>query len=290
VTANALFFKLDPFDYHRERGWRLFSSVEPFTHIRLSVEYRDFRQSSMVKRTDYGIFRRSITPRANPPIIDGTMRSVAASLRYDSRPRINNKGEEIVMNINRFLVAESGIEYSSPDFFDSDFDFRRYFVRFRAGIAPLGLGATELSGYAGSSDGELPPQRFFIVDFHDPDFFKTGGFNTVHETNFAGDRVASIHAVHDFGPYMFRNTGAGLLQRIPFGLTVHGGVMWTEFNREPTHHDCSVCSAPTAYTEIGFGIDNLTPFLMPFNLALNFTWQLSDYNTKTFAILMDFKL
>jgi hypothetical protein len=268
----------------------VFSSVEPFDHTLLSVEYRDFRQSSMVKHTDYGIFRNSITPRDNPPIIDGTMRSVAATLRYDSRPRIDNKGEDIIWDPNRYFIFETGIEYSSSDILDSDFDFRRYFARFWAQLTPFGLGTTRLSGYTGSSDANLPPQRFLIVDFHDPDFSKATGFNTVHETNFAGDRAATIYAVHDFGPYMFRNTGIELLKRIPFGLTMHGGAMWTEFHREPTYRDYSVCSAPTAYTEVGFGIDNLTPFLMPFNFALAFTWQLSDYNTRSFTVLMDFRL
>jgi len=290
ATANALLFKFDPFDYYRERGYRLFSSVEPFDRTLMTVEFIDFRQASVVKHTDYGFLRRSITPRDNPPILDGTMRSVSVALRYDSRPRIDNKGEDIILDPNRYFIFESGIEYSSSDVLDGDFDFRRFFIRLRARIAPLGLGATQLSGYAGSSGGDLPPQRFFIVDFHDPNFFKAAGFNTVHETGFAGDRAATVYAVHDFGPYMFRNTGIGLLKKIPFGLTAHGGAMWTEFKREPTCYDVSICIAPTAYTEIGFGFDNLTPFLMPFNLALNFTWRLSNHNTRSFTILMDFKL
>ena len=39
-----------------------------------------------------------------------------------------------------------------------------------------------------------------------------------------------------------------------------------------------------AYRELGFGVGNLTPYLAPFNLALFFTWQLSDYDTNDFWI------
>ena len=135
----------------------------------------------------------------------------------------------------------------------------------------------------------MPPQKYFIVDFHDPNFFKSTGFNSVKETNFGGDRAASVYGVHNFGSRMFRKSGIEILQKIPFGLSVHGGAFWTEFEREPMMIDASLGTAPTAYSEIGFGLYNLTPFLMPFNIALHFTWQLSPYKTERFSWLFDFQ-
>ncbi len=289
-TANALLFKFDPFDYHREKGYSAYVAFKPAGHTRLRIAYRDYRHLSKSKTTDYGIFRRSIMPRDNPPVVERTMRSFALTLRYDSRKLIRNKDRDEIGFSDRYFRVEFGLEYASPDVADNDFDFRRYYVRLRGRFDLPGAGPTSLSGYVGSSDGMLPPQRYFIVDFHDPNFFEPTGFNTSHETNFAGDRAAAVYASHDFGPYVFRNTGIRFLKGIPFGLTVHGGAMWTAFHREPILHDSSVRSAPTAYMEIGFGLDNLTPFLMPFNLALDFTWQLSDYNTRSFSIMIDFKL
>jgi hypothetical protein len=190
----------------------------------------------------------------------------------------------------RYLKLEAGIEYASPDFIDNDFDFRRYYIRLHSRLTATGMGTTRLQGYVGSSDGHLPPQRYFIIDFHDPDFFKTTGFNTVKEINFGGDRAAAFYIMHDFGTNIFRGTGDRYLKKIPFALSFHGGAMWTEFARKPLQADPSLRSAPTAYSEIGFGLNNLTPFLMPFNLSINFTWQLSTYGDSDFSFMFDFRL
>lgn len=289
-TLNALLFRLDPFDYHREKGAWGYFSFKPLNHFRLRMEYRDFRQSSKSKNTDWGVFRPSFIPRYNPPIVDGALRSIFAGINYDSRKLINSKGRELTMNASRYLRIEAGIEYASSDFIDNDFNFRRYYVRIRSRVRLAGFGSTDLFGYVGASDGELPPQRYFIADYHNPGFFKMTGMNTTDEANFGGDRIAQVYAVHDFGTNMFRNSGDKYLKKIPFGLTVHGGAMWGEFSRKPMLVDDSLRQAPAVYSEIGFGLNNLTPFLMPFNLSVDFTWQLSAYDTRKFAFMIDFKL
>ena len=42
-------------------------------------------------------------------------------------------------------------------------------------------------------------------------------------------------------------------------------------------------TAEKPYIEAGFGIGNLTPFISPFNLAVFFSWQISDYDTDGFS-------
>jgi hypothetical protein len=65
---------------------------------------------------------------------------------------------------------------------------------------------------------------------------------------------------------------------------VHGGAFWTGFkNHTYVAGDSLLHTAPTPYTELGFGLGNLTPFLSPFNIAAYFTWQLSSYPTSRFA-------
>jgi len=289
-TANAVLFKFDPFDYYREKGISAYFSIKPVNQTRLGIEYVDYRQLSQVKNSDFGLFRESITPRDNPPIINGRLRSVAVRLSYDSRKLINSKGVDIIGMASRYIRLNAGLEYASPRFIDNDFDFRRYYLQLESTAMIGGLGIASLTGMIGSSDGSLPPQKYFIADFHDPDFFKSTGFNTVMEDNFGGDRMALFYAIHDFGTHMFRNTGDRYLKTIPFGLTIHGGAMWSEFSRRPEIPDASLREAPTVYGEIGFGINNLTPFMMPFNLSVNFTWQLSHYRLKRFYLLYNFRL
>jgi hypothetical protein len=289
-TANALLRKIDPFDYYREKGVSGYLSIKPVNHTRFRIGFRDYHQLSESKKTDYGFFRTKIIPRENPPIVDGRMRSVSATLSYDSRKLINSKGRDLISSTSRFVRMEAGIEYASPDFIRNDYDFRWYYFRLQSRIMLSGSGLMGLTGYIGSSDGDLPPQRQFIADFHDPDFFKQTGFSTVGENSFTGDRVAMVYAVDDFGAHMFRNSGIEFLKKLPVGFTIHGGAMWIEFRRPPMLSEESLRTAPTAYSEIGFGLSNLTPFIMPFNLAINFTWQLSAYDTNRFSIMIDFKL
>jgi hypothetical protein len=288
-TSNAFLFKIDPFDYYREQGFELNASVKPVDYTRLTVSFSDFRQTSLSTTVGHSVFRKSIHHRANPPIIDGDLRSLSAVMRYDSRPLINNKGVELSTDPTDYFLCEIGAEYSSPDFAGSDFDFRRYFVRAQWQSRASGLGITTLTGYAGTADGHLPPQRYFSVDFQDPDFFRQRGFNTVMEGNFGGDRMASVYLSHDLGHFMFRSSGIGFLKKIPAGLVLHGGAFWTRFRNDPLYPGNEyIHTAPKAYTEIGFGLTNLTPFLSPFNLSIHFTWQLSPYDTERYSELTDF--
>ncbi len=288
-TTNALLFKIDPFDYYREKGVNGYLSFKPVNHTRLRLTYHDLQQLSQSKTTDFGFFRDGITPRDNAAIIDGRMRSIAATFEYDSRRMIKFKDWDYTGYAPYYVILRAGVEFASPRFISNDFDFRRYFIQWQCRVRVGGWGITRLTGYAGSSDGSLPPQRYFIVDFHDPDFFKMTGFNTVKEHNFGGDRAAAFYILHDFGTGLFRHSGDRYLQRIPFGLTIHGGAMWTEFKRPPLSPESYLRAAPMAYSEIGFGLDNLTPFMTPFNLAVNFTWQLSDYSTEKFSLMFDFR-
>ena len=40
----------------------------------------------------------------------------------------------------------------------------------------------------------------------------------------------------------------------------------------------------TAFSEAGFGLANLTPFISPFNFGVYFTWQLSHHDTRRFEL------
>ncbi|MDD4050652.1 MAG: DUF5686 family protein [candidate division Zixibacteria bacterium] len=288
-TFNAFMLKIDPFDYYRERGFELNASVKPVDYTRLTVSYGDFKQTSVSSAVGHSVFRRSVRHRGNPPILDGDLHSLSAAFRYDSRKLINNKGVELPTDPTDYFLWEIGAEYSSPDFAGSDFDFRWYYLKAQWRSKASGLGITTLTGYAGTSDGHLPPQKYFSVDFHDPDFFRTHGFNTVLEGNFGGDRMASLYLSHDFGHFMFRSSGIEFLKKIPAGLVIHGGAFWTRFRNDPLYPGNEYLrTAPTAYTEIGFGLNNLTPFLSPFNLSIHFTWQLSPYDTERYSQLTDF--
>ncbi len=282
-TYLALIVKLDPLDYYRETGFTAFLSGRVTNHSRLELRYNDYNQESVTVVTDYSIFNADRTIRENPSIVEGRLRSVAATLAYDSRPMLRQKGRDFRVNSLTYTVVTAGIEYANPDFVTNDFDFGRYFVRLRRRQRTFNWGLTTIDAYAGASSGELPPQRYFNVDFGKGAFFEEGGFSTMHETNFYGSRAAMVVVSHNFDRMLFQKSGIPLIKKIPFTLAVHAGLFWTDFvDHQPNPGDDLLARAPTAYRELGFGIGNITPFLSPLNMAVYFSWQLSSYDTEGF--------
>ena len=150
----------------------------------------------------------------------------------------------------------------------------------------FGIGETRIRFYAGSSDKVLPPQRWFTVDFGHGILFGDMSFKTLGESNFSGDRAVMAYVFHDFGRYFFRMSGLPLIKHIPLSLGLFGGVFWTEFRCENSSLEgVAALVAENAYKEIGFQIGRIPPL----GFQLNFTWQLSDYQTRdfTFSVGMD---
>ena len=265
----------------------MFIGADLVRKARVSLIYRDYRQSSEVNNTEYSFFERHKEYRTNPGIVDGKLRSFSTELKYNSRGRVRDKGREAIFVSGPFTRLEVGTEIASPDLVDNDFDFVRYYFRLkRTGSSPLpGLATIEV--FAGGSDRTLPPQKYFTVDFTYRLLGEGMFFRTVGENNFAGSRVAAVYLANDFGRWLFRQSRLPLIKRIPLSLTIHGGAFWTDFRGHPAQPgDAELATAPRAYTEIGFGIGRIPPL----NLKITFTWQLSDYSTNDFTTGLGFSL
>jgi hypothetical protein len=289
-TLWAVTGGIDPLDYYRNEGFRAFISTKLVNQTSLLVTYRHFQQFSMPVATDYNLFDDKPV-RDNPQIDDGKLRSIAARFTYDSRQLLKNKRRYWILGSAQYTLLRVGVEYASPDFIDNDFDFRRYYISLFRRQRTLGMGLTSLFLYAGGSDGELPPQKHFTVDFGDVYLADASDFMTFDENNFGGNRALVIGARHEFRNRLWVSSGIPLVKDVPFWLSLHGGVCWTDFkNHAYRRGDEFVNVARKPYSEIGFGLGNLTPFIAPFNLAVYFTWQLSDYDTSDFSIALGIDL
>lgn len=284
ATYGALFGKDDPLDYYHERGVVVMARTRLVNFVQLQLQYHDLEQTSLGVVTDYSFFDRDEVVRPNPPIVDGRLRSLSAVLAYDSRPLLRQKGRDYRFNRFTYTRVTVGVEVADPEVIGNDFDFVRYGVRFFRRQRTFNLGLTELTAVVGAASGDVPPQRYYTVDFGNTVFFQDQGFNTLGGTNFSGNRVAMVFVHHDFDRQLFRRSRIPLVRDLPFTVSVHGGVFWTEFRAHranPGDELVRVADAP--YAEVGFGVGNLTPWLTPLNLAAWFTWQVSGYDTERFA-------
>ncbi|HEX2646042.1 MAG TPA: hypothetical protein VHO95_02340, partial [Candidatus Dormibacteraeota bacterium] len=283
-TYRALMFRLDPLDYYRERGLTLALGGKLVDFTKLELRYDDQRQTSLPVVTDYAMFAAQRPQRPNPIIVEGTLRSVSASLTYDSRSLLRLRDSDVPLPNLTWTQLTLGTEIAAHDVLHSDFAFRRYSLILERRQRTLNLGVTTLVAAGGIATGWVPPQRYFAVDFGmRASTFQAGGFNTLGDTNYSGTRAAMVTVRHDFDRLLFAKSQLPLIRTLPFTLSVHGGVFWTDFrDHPPSPGDALLVTAPHPYVEAGFGLGNLTPFLSPFNLAIHFTRQLSSYPTRRY--------
>jgi hypothetical protein len=283
-TFRALSSRLDPLDYYRERGLGVSVSVRPFAFTRLDLQYTDARQSSLDVTTDYTLFSVARLVRPNPAITEGHLRSLGASLSYDSRPLLKDKGVDYRLRRLTWTRITVGVEIAAPDLIPNDYSFRRYTLELVRQQRTLNLGITTIMAVSTLATGYVPPQRYVTVDFGMQTLtYQRNGFNTLRETNYTGTRGALLAFRHDFDRLLFAKSGLPVIRRLPFTFSLHGGVFWTDFiNHLPNPGDTLFTTARKPYTELGFGLGNLTPFLSPLNVAAHFTWQLSGYPTNRF--------
>lgn len=290
-STLALLTQLDPFNYYRTQDLEVRASLKPFNFNRLTLLYHDETQRSQVVSTDYGMFPRDRPVRDNPAIVDGDLRSLEARWVYDSRPLYRQEGRDRMLGATEYTRVMVGAEWASPDLISNDFDFTRLYLSLQRRQQTLGLGLTALDLYAGAAGGTLPPQRFFAADFGKGIFFNRGEFQTFDEQTFGGDRVIEATVYHNFRRLLFTRLGWPVVRDIPFWLSVHGGVLWADFvNLAPQAGDESAFDFDRPYSELGFGLENLLPFLEPAIVSLHFTWQLSSYDTRGFTALLALRM
>jgi hypothetical protein len=295
-TYTALLWRLDPLDYYRDRGWIVTLDSKLFNFTELALHFNDLRQSSLGVTTDYSVFTTSSLQRSNPAIVSGQLRSLSGTLVYDSRPLLRSKGDDYYITQLTTTRITLSAEVTAPRLIASDFDFQRFALRIERRQRTLNLGLTTITAAAGIASGQVPPQRYFVVDFGmkapigvdfglTPPVLQHGGFNTL-DSNYAGTRAAMLTVQHDFDRLLFAKSGLPLVKRLPVTFSLDAGIFWTDFADHPAQPgDLLLHTARTPYSEVGFGLANLTPFLSPFDCAALFTWQLSSYPTNRFNFL-----
>jgi hypothetical protein len=287
TTFSALWDKDDPLDYYRQEGFAAGLQMKLVDFVRLTLAYNDVEQSSLGVVTDFSVVEREVAPRPNPAIIDGRHRSLSARLTYDSRPRLKRRGRDFLLQPFTYTEVTAGAEVATPHLIDNDFEYVRYFVRFKRRQRTLNLGLTTMEAILGASGGDLPPQRYYTVDFgrSEGPFFDSRGFTTMNGVNFSGNYLGVLRIRHDFEQQLFRRSGIPLVRDLPFTLSLHAGTFWTDFiDHAANPGDQLIATAPSPYVELGFGLGNLTPMLSPLNFGVWFLWQLSDYDTDRFRI------
>ncbi|HLA88250.1 MAG TPA: DUF5686 family protein [Anaerolineales bacterium] len=230
-TAVNLFGLEDYFDYYwNERVTVKISKAVPQIRSHLTLGFADEIHSSLGKNTDGDILGRKLIQRSNPPIEEGRLRSVSLQVEL---------GEEWApWGIVGQRGAKLTIEHSSPELLSSDFSFTsvnaaiywRQVTYLKRRLLPNVL---DLRLVAGTSSGQLPLQRYGILDVHSGAFSPFGVFRTLGVYPYEGEKHAALFWEHNFRTVPFELLGIRYLVKNSVGLILHGasGRTWIAESR-----------------------------------------------------------
>ncbi len=180
-TAAAFFIHEDYRDYFGRAGWGVnaaYTVQHDYFTSQLKVEYLVDKYRSMDNRTEWSLFGGDKVFRLNPPITEGNMRSIVASLGISTVTK-TMYGQE---GWSAFGTAEFAEES-----FGGDFGFRQYTADIRR-YQPLGrYDNLNIRLRVGTAEGTLPLQKDYEI----------GGLSTVQVLPFkvlAGNRMLLANA------------------------------------------------------------------------------------------------
>jgi hypothetical protein len=218
-SAYTLLGGEDYFDYYRREGVtaRAGYQVDPLdTSVHLA--YHDAEHTSLDRSTSYDLVGAEPL-RINPPIRDGRMRSVSASVRFgDAFNPLQVFGQR---------RAEVAVEHSS-EALSSDYDFTTYRFNadwrietfFQRRLLPNVL---DVRVMAGTSTGDVPLQRLGLVDASMGVYSPFGVLKTLRGRPYQGDEHVGLFWEHNFRTVPFEALGLDVLAERSWNLIVFGG-------------------------------------------------------------------
>jgi hypothetical protein len=231
-TAANLFGLEDYFDYYWNQKLTVkVSKAVPLIRSRFTLGFADEIHTSLEKKTDGDILGRKLVQRSNPAIEEGRLRSVSLQVEL---------GEEWApWGVIGQRGAKLAIEHSSPDLLSSDFSFTsvnaalywRQVTYLKRRLLPNVL---DLRLVAGTSRGQLPPQRLGILDVRSGAFSPFGVFRTLGEHPYEGEKYAALFWEHNFRTVPFELLGIRYLVKNNISLILHSasGRTWIAESRQ----------------------------------------------------------
>jgi hypothetical protein len=197
-------------DYYERRGVQISGAWRVDPHVELLFAWRGEREAPLRVQSDFSLFNRDETFRANTAAQNGRLNAILVGASIDGtgfehesleatyrRHQLETPfGDRLPLPEKDELAPIWRIDWTSeisaPDAFASDFDFRRHIVsaRLRKGLSEFqDVGVRAIGGW---SEGALPPQRQFSV----------GGIGSVHGYAFkesVGDTLALLNLEYAVG-------------------------------------------------------------------------------------------
>lgn len=213
------------FDYYRSEGYRAFTKwTYADADLSLTLGFNSKEHSSLSTETAYDLLGNTSNFRLNPFIDEGLLRSVDVVLGYNLEEGYN-------FGVTGQKKIRLEIEHSSSDL-GSDFNFTRYETRiswnfptfYQRRLMPNTL---DLSVKAGTFSGDLPFQKWGIIDGSAGVFAPFGSLRALRGRPYEGGQYVALNAEHNFQTIPFEILGLTPLVEQNIGLIIFGGAAKT---------------------------------------------------------------
>ena len=223
VLVSSLLYKIDQKDYYYRDGGSVFVTAKPLRLLKLQGFFRTERHQSAGRRTDFSLFSRSATYRPNPPVHEGSLKSLEFRLRFGPEP--------VPLGLVSQTFAEVRVEYSDASL-GSDFSFTQ--GQFNAEFSlptflkrnlfpPTLLGRVS----TGVGKGSPPPQRVFMLDGRSVGFGPFGLLKGSNHREFGGEGYVLLVLEHNFRSIPFLALNIPFLYENNIEVLLHGAVART---------------------------------------------------------------
>ena len=262
ASVYSLLGSGDYFDYLRNEKIALWGQYDR-NRLRITLAVQRETPESLEAATGYDLLGKSGAPRPNPPVSDKELRSASATVRYGDQAdklaalfgggryaelEIETGGDENIYE--DYLRAATNIRWTFPTFFSR---------RFLPNTLSVHLAA-------GGRLGDLPAQRFGIIDGALGNGFIFGTLRTLDGRPYEGDRHIGFFWEHNFQTVPFELLGLQGLAKRGYGLIVGGGHARTwisssapverpelHLSPEGMHHEISIAlNGLLGFLQIGF--------------------------------------
>jgi hypothetical protein len=220
TSIHTLLGYRDYFDFYRNKKFHLSTSYAfSAVNSRITLGYNYETHRSLEKNSDFNILGRNIVQRENPAIPEGRLQSLQFEFFSDE--------EYIPLGFIGQNYWKLFAEFSSPEFLDSDFDFLRLALMVDVRIATflrrrLLPNTLDIHFVGGTHQGELPPQRFGMIDGTLKIFSPFSVLRTLNSLSYEGEDYLGIFWEHNFRTVPFELLGLRFLAERNIGIILHG--------------------------------------------------------------------
>ncbi len=247
-TITAFLLNDDYKDYYHLKGFELHASQNLSVNFKATLAYRNDQYLSVIKHTDWAIFKDKDRFPENPPIEDGRMKSWYAELYWDSR---DNKD---VPHSGWFgkLSAESSTKKMK-----SDFSFNQYLLELRRYQRLGPWERLDMRIKVATSEGTVPIQKRFRMGGIST--LRAYGFRSVRAAkNTDGDRLILANFEYNISPRLF-NSPLGFDEDVRYIAFLDLGDVWSRkdvTSKDGWNKGFDYLSWQTLKSDIGVGISN----------------------------------